>query len=462
MQRINQSTAGFYHSTPLISTEVNEGGSGTTTIEVGIREMLLLCAMSGLNVILTGRTRGGKTMLARAVMEGMFGDNFGFMQIDASLDESKFKDILFGRIKKGLNLSEAVEPSKLLTAPGVIFDEFNRAPEVIVNKLQNWLTNGMLTFEGGKEVFPGVMVDGQKYQWKIATINEGSAYTGTSLIDKATRGRFSVQIPMDVFMPTEEDRRNIIESGPFTVALGAESKKQDSSKLKKLRRLEEKLLGASHRRADAAKNNSGSLQDALFELNKEVKQVPIRGDATEFLLYLLKKDHCYRSPTGTKLGFENFTTEKCKGCNAWALGNGICGSVFAPTEGTISELKRLASAFAIYRNYVAPDTKIEVGIGDAIAVAPFVLYKKMDIADTWVEKNGSGSGWEATNTAVKTMYQNFRNGTTELSAIYEKSAKGEELTEEDKKQIISIVRKDPAIGTLEDVKEVRKTNKIKR
>jgi len=462
MQSINQSTAGFYHSTPLISTMVNEGSSGAAMVEVGIREMLLLCAMSGLNVILTGRTRGGKTMLARAVMEGIFGDNFGFMQIDASLDESKFKDILFGRIKKGKSLSEAVEPSKLLTAPGIIFDEFNRAPEVIVNKLQNWLTNGMLTFEGGREVFPGVMVDGQKYQWKIATINEGIAYTGTSLIDKATRGRFSVQIPMDVFIPTEQDRRDIIEKGPFSVSVRAESKKQDSSKLKKLRRLEEKLSGESRRGSDAAKDNSGSLQGALFELNKEVKQVPIRGDATEFLLYLLKKDHCYRSPTGTKLGFENFTVERCKGCHAWALNGGICGSVFAPTEGTISELKRLASAFAIYRNYVAPDTKTEVVAGDVIAVSPFVLYKKMDIADAWVEKNGSGSGWEATNTAVKMMYQNFTTGTDELRDIYEKSVNGEELTEEDKKLIISVVRKDPAIGTLEDVKEVRKANKIKR
>src|SRR5271157_5849836 len=101
-------TEGYFHSTPFIEMSVKIDGK-EEELALDLRDMMLICAISGKNVMISGKTGGGKTAFSRAFLKGLFGDDFGFFQVDKNLDRDTFRDIAFGDIKAGKNLSEAVK-----------------------------------------------------------------------------------------------------------------------------------------------------------------------------------------------------------------------------------------------------------------------------------------------------------------------------------------------------------------
>jgi len=412
---INEHTEGYRNSTNIIETD---------KVAVDIKQFMLVCALAGKNLMLSSSTGTGKTTLSRAFGRSIFGENIGFLAIDPSLDENKFRDILFSKMAQGESLSSAVEANKVVTAPMVVIDEFNRAPAILISKLHGYLSNGVMTFEGGREIAPGMQLnDGTRYQWKVATINEGESYHGTSVMDKAGVDRFGAVLVLDMYPPTSEDKRMIAKTGVFT---------------------------PNHVQIDpdAAKK----IQEAFFDLFLEARNIPMDTVATEFWIAMANKDQCYKSPGGTKVSVDSFNINSdkfCVGCHASAVYDNVCGAVFAPSVRALDDLKGLAQAFVMVTR--SEENNPTVGVGDLIAVSNFALYKKMPIDPSWVEKIGSDSGFQATEEATKRIYTRYIDSLRDLMTIARKEAQGEKLSAAEQKIVIDAIRKDPSCRSRREV-----------
>lgn len=372
---VRDASKDYFHSRPLVTYTTNDGSE----ISLDLRDLALACAATGNNLLLTGGTGCGKTHFAKMIMSALFGsEGYKVLQIDASFSLDKLRNIVFKAIKEGGSLDEAVKEAKILTVPGVVVDEYNRAPKEITNIIQGWLQNGTLTFEGGYEVNPGVLIgDKKRYQWKIATVNEGSRYEGARKIDKASRDRLSVEIPLSVFSMTDEDRRKLHSKTSTDVEVY---------------------------------NGEGAFDDVAIVM-QGIKEIPLAGSADEFLLYLQRMSQCAKAPNKTKEEIENFSPEYCKGCHLSKGHNNICGNIErAPSDRSIISLQNLAKSFALLRTMKTGRASDEVtaDIEDVIAATPFVLYSKLDINPGWIEKTGKGSKWQAINTAIKMAYEKFQ------------------------------------------------------
>lgn len=376
--RVREASKDYFHSRP-VANYMSGDGDNTYSVSMGLRSLMLVSAVTGNNVLLTGSTGSGKTHLSKMVMAGLFG-NTGYktLQIDANFSLDKLRDISFSTVASGGRLSEAVKETPLLTVPGVVIDEYNRAPPELTNIIQGWLQNGVLTFEGGREVNPGVVFNGrERYQWKVATVNEGSRYSGARKLDKASRDRLSVEIPLDVFPLTDDDRRNL-------------SYKTSTS-------------------VDAF-DGDGALED-LLKVAVGVREVPLTGPANEFIIYLQRMNQCVKTPNKTKLEVENFSPEYCKGCHLSKGNDNICGSVYAPSDRSVIALRNLSKGFALYRclQTGSDPSNLKVELEEVVAAAPFVFLSKLDMHPGWIDRTSNGSRWQAVNNAVKVAYNRFKN-----------------------------------------------------
>jgi MoxR-like ATPase len=420
-EKFREFSRSFYHSSSL--AEYNVKGKH---VSFDLRDILLMCVISGSNVLLTSRTGSGKTTLAKMLAMSLFGNDYAFIQVDTKLDENKLRDIAFSKIKEGRNLSEAITETKMLTAPCVILDEFNRAPPILINQLQGYLTNGTLVFEGGREFVPGVETkSGGRYQIKIGTMNEGQEYHGVQLIDKASRDRFAVEVNLDVFPPTAEDRINLIRYGSARIP----------------------------------KNSEESMLEEILELYELTLQVPLNPLSEEFVAYFMRMNQCIKSPEGTKLTVTGIGGEFCKGCSAFAPDKEICCNVYAPSERAVANWILLSKAFALYRTYKLNSEDAEVMIEDIKAAAPFVLYSKLSINPNWVAKYCRRSLYNSINEVIKIAYDRFLRGLKDNKELINRMVKarvsGKELSEEDENQAVKYCEKDPWFFDLEYVIRVR-------
>lgn len=419
---VREHTEGYFNTVNFIETKVLVDGR-EHALNLDLRDMMLICAISGRNVLISGRTGGGKTAFSRAFAKSLFGNSFGFLQVDKTLDRDTFRDIAFSDIKDGNRLSDAARPATALMAPITIFDEYNRAPAVITNMLQGWLTNGVVILEGGREVRPGVELgNGKKYQFKIATMNEGRAYSGTSEVDRASRDRFAVELPFDFFPLAQEDKYNLITRGNF---------------------LEN---GPAYRK---------DIADRLYDAHRQTDSVPVNPAAAYFSLAIMSKDNCYRSPEGTKLSFEPFRPEICEGCKASF--DSTCGSIFAPSERAMADLMALSKTTAMYRAYKLQGSDPEVTINDVLVIAPFVLYNKLGMAEGWIHQRGggingaAGSRWEATSSTIKGMAKSWMDGYKGVAELLAKKASGDTLSDNQVDKLNEAFLKRPLLGAARDM-----------
>ncbi len=383
--RVRACSTDFYHSRPLVQyrkeyKDSSDSILGEDRAALDLRDLLVASAITANNVLLIGKSGAGKTHLSKMVMTALFGtEGYKTLPIDATFGIDKLRDMAFGDISAGKNLKEAVRATGFLTCPGIIVDEYNRAPSEITNMLQGYLQNGALVFEGGREVTPGIQINGsdERYQWKVATANEGKAYLGARKFDKASRDRLAIEIPLDIFPPADADRR----------ALAAKT----SSGL-------------------AVEASAGDVSDVL-ELLEHVRAVPLSTTLREFIIYLGRMDQCVKAANYTKLDIENFTPEFCQGCHHAAESSNICGSVFAPSERSLINLQNMSRAFALLRyarsGYQHKILKAE--IDDFMAAAPFALYSKIDIHPGWIDTTSQASRWSAVSSVVKIAYTKFKS-----------------------------------------------------
>jgi MoxR-like ATPase len=375
-------------------------------LQYDVNDMILLACLTNSDILLSGKTGCGKSHLSRMAMNGLFGEQgFTNLTVTPGLSESDFIDIDVGAVKRGeKTLKQAIEKTPILAAPGSIINEINRTPEILQNLFISYLER-IFSLKGVE--FPvGVPFVPKKdspqdahYQFRVISINEGADYAGTSGIDRAVRDRVTVEVPMDYFRPTKSDVRRIVSE-------------RNNSDL------------------HIERVNGGKLEDVLAVV-KGVESVPYSVSAREFLVYLEGLSNCVKSPTHSKNGI-NFSSKMCEGCHhakspASSKGN-ICGSVYAPSDRSLINLKKIGRIVAALRAYKVADAVaqgelkpedpkkfvsdyvagLKVTMDDLIAVAPFILASKMIIDPKWIGAQFSGSKFSATQHVVAVAAENFK------------------------------------------------------
>ena len=433
-ESVNKSTQGFFYSTPILTYS---GNDSKTKFEIGLREFTILAALSGKNLLLRGGTGIGKTSFSKGFLNGVFGQNYAILQVDVSLDESKYINVNFNEMKKGKKLSDSMIETKLITAPAVIFDEYNRAIGLQTSLIQGWLANDEIIAQGNKRFIPGkVLKDGSNYQFKIATINEGIEYVNTQDIDLASRDRFAIELNMDNFPMSDNDKRDLLSRiGP------AEHEKRHFID-----------------NANKALLRSEKISKAFFDLYFKIRDIEISGEVQEFMVYLQRLDNCYKSPLGTKKSFMDFNESICAGCNATNLNNGLCSHIHTVSPRTIANIVALAKALAGYRMYIAsnPDSsKTKVMLEDIQAVLPFtVSVNKLGLSKKWIEMSKNETGnveFTAINAVVKIIIDRFKQDFSDIGELILKENNNIELSEEEKAKIRNTIMKNPWSRPREDI-----------
>lgn len=205
----------YYHSRPLITSRPKlelHTTRPTFTVEYSIKDLLLIGAITENPVLLIGGTDLGKTYLARLVMQGLFGkEEQGWHQLDFDLDFGKdaYTNVNSDFFhESGKNLNDLYSLHEWMRLPGFIADELNGVHPKIVRKALHIIREKEITLSNGqrKRIGHGINDHDETYQFQVATINEGSEYSGTFDMDKALRRRTTIEIPMDIFSPTPFDR----------------------------------------------------------------------------------------------------------------------------------------------------------------------------------------------------------------------------------------------------------------
>ncbi len=394
--RLRRLTADFRQSREFVRLRGQQNGE---TVSLDIKDFLVIGAIANADILETGKSGGGKTHLAKMAMNAFFGSaQYVNRTITPGMNEEAFIDIDFGKIKDGATLKEAIGTTPILTYPGVILNEANRAPALIQNILIPYLEYEFnikgLDFPVGVE-----LPKGQRYQWRILTINEGAEYKGIAETDKAVRDRMVIEIPIDQFKSLKQDIRDMI-------------KKRKSS-------------------AITVERTDESLTDTVVDLYQHISSIPLSAMTSEFLVYLSGLSNCIKSSTGAKEGIA-FTLDLCKGCHHAAAENNICGNVYAPTNRSLINLQSVGKAVAAVRAYkslvqsiesAGSDSKkrkaaaefmesdylrnIEVTAEDILALAPFILYSKIQVNEQWVKKFYQGNKFTAVQGVVSSSYNRF-------------------------------------------------------
>jgi MoxR-like ATPase len=407
IEKINTSlreyTSKYFNSSELFSIREEKIGKN---VSYDIVDIMLLGALTNSDVLLAGGTGKGKSHLSRMVMNGLYGeDNFVNLTVTPGLNEGDFIDIDFDGIKnKNKTKKEAIETTPLLTQPGAIINEINRTPEILQNLFISYLER--IFSVKGIEFPVGVELEGKSaqdphYQFRMISINEGAGYSGTSGMDRAVNDRVVLDVPMDHFRPSISDKRKMINT-------------RNNSDL------------------SIKKTNGGKLEEVM-DVVKNIDDVSYSSSAEEFLVYLSGLDNCVESPTHSKTGINFKKQDICNGCHnskdSTSDKENICGSVYAPSDRSLINLKKIGRAVAVMRAYktidhIARDETIEkdkakeivkdymnnltVTVDDLVAVAPFVLTSKMIIDPAWIDSNFNGSKYLATKHVISTAAQKFK------------------------------------------------------
>ncbi|EFI34753.1 hypothetical protein Dthio_PD2129 [Desulfonatronospira thiodismutans ASO3-1] len=370
-------------------------------INYDIKDILFLCALSGTDCLMTGKTGAGKTHLSSLAMQALFGDEHrenkteiddnnesrymeGYVNktITPSMRPQEFLDISYKLfIESGESLKGAMEKTPILQVPGVILNEANRAPGFVQNFLIPFLDKKM-DIEG-KYVDVGVDNGVQNYQFRTITINEGEEYETTAM-DKALRDRVGLEIPMDGFYQSSSDCLEMLKK----MAKSKSDKDNDVN-------LEEPSMSMPEL--------SGKIE-GLVKKNREVSFL---------LLYLSGMSYCYKvaqynvwPPVKELIQLNEAFCSDCRYAAATELNSehNICGSVRALSQRALRQLLRLSQAVCvgamIQESRLNKTSEFVVQEEDVWAIAPLVLYKKLQLSQRWLNAH-AGSEWIALLSAIE-------------------------------------------------------------
>lgn len=441
---VENSSRQYYHSRPLIVSKPKlplDTARLTYTAEYSIKDLLLIGAITENPVLLIGGTDLGKTYLSRLVMQGLFGkEESGWHQLDFDLDFGKdaYTNVNSDFFhESGKTLDDLYSLHEWMKLPGFIADELNGVHPKIARKALHIIREKEITLSNGQRKKIGRTIDGGTYQFQVATINEGSEYSGTFNMDKALRRRTTIEIPMDIFSPTPFDRLCI-------------------QKLKQ----KETPIGRNH------------IDDILDVFS--MPRLNLHPTAELFVSYLEAFDYCKNSLTGEKgsiaqrngsiahvcgkkIEVENAPLGDI-GCYFMkAFPNNLCPNVRGITPGVSENVLSVAHGIAVLRavkliemmggyiqgvphkklSYTAPPglddalkeslgqrsaeeaakravekyvSELEIEQQDVMAAVHFVGYSKIGLNPIWVNKFYQGNRFEAVKNFCAEAERKFTEG----------------------------------------------------
>ncbi len=462
---LNEHASQYYHSKPLIEQRTpiileNRKLKHTITLNYGIKDILLVGALTQSSILMTGGTDWGKTTLAKLVMNSLFGkEAAGWYKININVDfnmdmivKTDFGAIIEGKDSEVLYV---VNPRFLL--PGLIVDEINRSHAKIVTNLMHIFDMEINMPNGTKAKLGYEYEPGRTYQFQVAAINEGEEYSGTFDIDKAMRRRTIIEIPMDVFTPTPEDRR----------------------------------LARNVRSKEVVLNNKTNHVSDIIEIYKGLGQLDLHENADLFLAFLEAFDFCEHSLTKEKGSIPakggsiyHVCTKPIHGADLVcrfikSFENELCPYIRGITPGISKNLVSVAKGLAVLRavkfaellhswssgimvgseakyserleyalqqytatrfrgndlaraalhKYVA---ELKVRPEDIEAIFGFVAYSKVGLSSPWIAKHYQGNRFEAVRTFVTQANEKFEEGVAHLENVDVHSIIGSGLAENHK------------------------------
>jgi MoxR-like ATPase len=153
------------------------------------------------NLLLVGPTGCGKTEFAK-----QFAAQHGLPMLKMDCANVAEASHWFGRMHVLAGSTMWVEsPFDRVVSAGnhvILLDEVNRAAAEVLNVLLPLLDTNRSTFIQDRRPSP-ILRDGGGLVW-FATMNEGSAYTGTTKLDRALRARFSDVVELSYLAKNDE------------------------------------------------------------------------------------------------------------------------------------------------------------------------------------------------------------------------------------------------------------------
>lgn len=450
---LHENTAQYLHSTPVILADHYLALSQQATrhaykIVYDIKDPCFIAAITQSSILMTGGTDIGKTTLAKLAQNAFFGkEEEGWHRIDVDIDFSQdmYADKDFSVITAGKKLSEGFYTAQgFLGLPGLIVDEINRTHGKIGNKLIH-IFDRDVSLPDGKRVKVGFPInDESTYQLQIAAINEGDEYTGTFQLDKAMRRRTILEIPMDVFPMTDEDKmhnRHWMEEGRKIELRNTENR------LATIVRLYQQLHTLpTHFVADLFHGYVESLDYCLYSETKTKAGIKTRSGTIEHICN--QPPHAHGTTPAVACPYlRSFELNMCPNVNAITpgvsrnlsavargfavlrttkfvelLASYLVGHSSAPLCYEIAHPERFTESLRTYTNTqltgrdlarAALDTYIEnlqVEGGDIEAALPFVCYSKFHIAEPWVLKHHHGNRHSALRFVMGQLKTKFEQG----------------------------------------------------
>ncbi|MGH8059523.1 MAG: AAA family ATPase, partial [Candidatus Entotheonellia bacterium] len=407
------------------------------------------------DVLLVGKTGSGKTKLAVKVMEALFGkDGYYSKTTLPSMSPTDFMDIDFRGIKAGTKtLQQAIEGVPALILPGIVLNEANRAPPVVQSMLIPFLDR---EFEiEGKPLDVGVLHKGERYQYRILTINEKSEGYAVEEFDPALRDRAVFQIPMDVFPQSEYDVQVMLQSLTQTSPQGAVAQTFPSTgPCPTCRGVAVKRTGHDdgrwQMRCESCQGEwtepDRSQFPVVLKLYEYLRGIPVAPIAGRFLVYLSGLSNCVRSRTGYKEGILFDPGTHCHECHhsRHFHNTNVCGDIRAPSARALVNLQRVAQGFALLRAWKGGHDSVSVTLDDLIAAGPFVLRGKLHLSSAWLQTSGppgkpfQGCEWEAIRVILDWLRKHFEEGfcSTPEYTLLARRLRGEGLSAEDVERLI--------------------------
>ena len=458
---LHESAKEYQHTTPLSISKsgivISESDHKVCNFDIlyDIKDILYIGAITENPVLLTGGTDHGKTTLAMQVMNGLFGSaESGWHRLDVDNDFGKdtYTDVSSDFFHEaGKNLEDLYSLHKWLQLPGFIGDELNRAHAKVITKALHIIKEKEVTLPDGRRAKVGYPLDnGKTYQFQVATINEGTEYSGVFDIDKALRRRTTIEIPLDVFPMNAYDKKEIVQNDNVI---------------------------------DLELTNTTNHLSKVLQIQKDILNMPLHINAELFINYLGAFDFCQHSLTRDKGSIASRNGSISHICTQATMlnnnvipgadmsckflksfDNNLCPYVRGLSGGLIKNIKSVARGFAALRAtkfvelldgvtkgedygdlsynisdvdtfkkslemYVAGTqtpastnnindvaykaaqkylSNLEVRLEDVQAALGFVGYSKIGISNEWVMKYCQGNRYAAINsfsTQARTLFE---------------------------------------------------------
>jgi len=355
--RLHEHSRDYHHSKPVVSSRSafvmpDKKTKHEFDIIYDLKDLFTIGAITHSSVLMTGGTDVGKTTLAKLVMNSLFGEeeqNWHRIDVDTDFGKDAMQDVDFGAMTEGGKLSELYSIYDFLTYPGLILDEINRTHAALANKLLHVFDKDISLSNGTRAQLGHRTNRGYHYQFQIAAINEGTGYGGTFEMDQAMRRRAVIEIPMNIFPPTEHDRLQIRQSRGGKITLS---------------------------------NTKNHLEEVLEAYTALTDGISLHPLADMFIAYLEAFDYCKNSLTGEKGGVEwksgNITRicapQENMGCEFLrAFDNELCPNVRGITSGITKNLISVSKGFAALRATKVADLLQDFATGEPDRQSRYVI-----------------------------------------------------------------------------------------